>query len=145
VGCNVELPREQQLNAFVDVGLRFRHFFARKVMFVRYACAFVICPGGFGTLDELFEALTLIQTRTIRHFPVIMLGEGEWDGLLQWLRDRALAAGRIDAADLDSLRIATRPADVLELVDTARRAQRRQGQLRTPSGHPADDPGGRRP
>src|ERR1019366_10827906 len=76
VGCNIELPREQKLNPYVDIGLQFRHFFARKVMFVRYACAFVIGPGGFGTLDELFEALTLIQTRTIRHFPVILLGGG---------------------------------------------------------------------
>jgi hypothetical protein len=78
VGCNIELPREQHLNPYVDLGLEFRHFFARKVMFVRYACAFVICPGGFGTLDELFEALTLIQTRTIRDFPVILVGAGEW-------------------------------------------------------------------
>jgi uncharacterized protein (TIGR00730 family) len=80
VGCNIELPREQKPNPYVDIALQFRHFFARKVMFVRYACAFVICPGGYGTLDEMFEALTLIQTRTIRHFPVILLGEGEWDG-----------------------------------------------------------------
>ena len=88
IGCNIELPREQKLNPYVDIGVQFRHFFARKVMFVRYASAFVICPGGFGTLDELFEALTLIQTRTIHHFPVIMLGEGEWEGLLAWLHDR---------------------------------------------------------
>ena len=86
VGCNIELPHEQALNSYLDIGLRFRHFFARKVMFVRYASAFVIAPGGYGTLDELFEALTLIQTATIRHFPVILLGEGEWDGLLDWLR-----------------------------------------------------------
>ena len=91
IGCNIELPREQALNPYLDIGLRFRHFFARKVMFVRYASAFVIAPGGYGTLDELFEALTLIQTATIRHFPVILLGEGEWDGLLDWLRARALA------------------------------------------------------
>ena len=72
IGCNIELPHEQELNPYVDIGLRFRHFFARKVMFVRYASAFVICPGGYGTLDELFESLTLIQTATIRHFPVIL-------------------------------------------------------------------------
>ena len=76
IGCNIELPREQKLNPYVDIGLRFRHFFARKVMFVRYASAFVICPGGYGTLDELFESLTLIQTHTIRHFPVILVGRG---------------------------------------------------------------------
>jgi uncharacterized protein (TIGR00730 family) len=124
IGANIELPREQTLNPYLDIGLQFRHFFARKVMFVRYACAFVICPGGFGTLDEMFEALTLIQTRTIRHFPVILLGEGEWDGLLAWLRDRALADGRLDAADLDSMQLAGGPAEVLAIVEAARRRQR---------------------
>ncbi len=127
VGCNIELPREQKLNPYVDIGLQFRHFFARKVMFVRYACAFVIGPGGFGTLDELFEALTLIQTRTIRHFPVILLGEGEWDGLLDWLRARALADRRLEAADLDSLMLASGPAEVLQIVDASHRRQRAQG------------------
>jgi len=124
VGCNIELPREQKPNPYVDIALQFRHFFARKVMFVRYACAFVICPGGYGTLDEMFEALTLIQTRTIRHFPVILLGEGEWDGLLQWLRDRALADGRLDPADLDAMQLAGGPAEVLQIVDAALRRQR---------------------
>jgi uncharacterized protein (TIGR00730 family) len=124
VGCNIELPREQQLNRYVDIGLRFRHFFARKVMFVRYASAFVICPGGFGTLDELFESLTLIQTHTIRHFPAILVGEGEWDGLLAWLRERALADGRIDPADLGLLHTVAGPAEVCEIVDAARERQR---------------------
>ena len=105
IGCNIELPREQALNPYLDIGLRFRHFFARKVMFVRYASAFVIAPGGYGTLDELFEALTLIQTKTIRHFPVILLGEDEWDGLLEWLRARALAEHHIAAEDLAALRV----------------------------------------
>jgi hypothetical protein len=127
VGCNIQLPREQHLNPYVDLGLEFRHFFARKVMFVRYACAFVICPGGFGTLDELFEALTLIQTRSIRDFPVILVGTGEWDGLLEWLRARALADGRITAADLSSLHRAEDPAAVLELVNEGHRRQRRRG------------------
>jgi len=127
VGCNIELPREQHLNAYVDLGLEFRHFFARKVMFVRYACAFVIGPGGFGTLDELFEALTLIQTRTIRDFPVILVGAGEWDGLLDWLRARALADARISAADLSSLHRANEPAAVLELVNEGHRRQRPRG------------------
>jgi uncharacterized protein (TIGR00730 family) len=129
IGCNIELPREQGLNAYVDIGLEFRHFFARKVMFVRYACAFVICPGGFGTLDELFEALTLIQTRTIRDFPVILLGAGEWDGLLAWLRERALAEGRIGTDDLGLLRWADEPAEVLELVQAAHRRQRAQAAM----------------
>ena len=123
IGCNVELPHEQRLNPYVDVGLCFRHFFARKVMFVRYASAFVIGPGGFGTLDELFEALTLIQTRTIRDFPVILLGDGEWDGLLEWLRERALAAGRIDAHDLARLHVTDNAEHVCEIVAKAHRRQ----------------------
>ena len=127
IGCNIELPREQALNPYLDIGLRFRHFFARKVMFVRYASAFVIAPGGFGTLDELFEALTLIQTATIRHFPVILLGEGEWDGLLEWLRARALAEKRIDAEDLAVLHLVKRPSEVCEIVDAARGRLREHG------------------
>lgn len=123
IGCNIELPREQELNSYLDIGLRFRHFFVRKVMFVRYASAFVIAPGGYGTLDEMFEALTLIQTSTIHHFPAILLGEGEWDGLLEWLRERALAERRIDAEDLAALRIVSRPSEVCEIVDAARARQ----------------------
>ena len=133
VGCNIELPREQHLNPYVDLGLEFRHFFARKVMFVRYACAFVICPGGFGTLDELFEALTLIQTRTIRDFPVVLLGADEWDGLLDWLKARALADGRISVADLGSLRRADGPDDVLALVDRGHERQRERARARRAS------------
>ncbi len=129
IGCNIELPREQHLNPYVDIGLVFRHFFVRKVMFVRYASAFVIGPGGFGTLDELFEALTLIQTRTIRDFPVILLGAGEWDGLLEWLRDRALATGRIGEGDLGLLMRADSPDAVLELVQEGHRRQRAQAHL----------------
>ena len=127
IGCNIELAHEQELNPYVDIGLRFRHFFARKVMFVRYASAFVICPGGYGTLDELFESLTLIQTRTIRHFPAILVGAGEWDGLLDWLRERALADGRIDAADLDGLHLVQHPAEVCEIVDAACKRQQDYG------------------
>jgi len=127
VGCNIELPHEQRLNPYVDIGLRFRHFFARKVMFVRYASALVICPGGYGTLDELFESLTLIQTRTVRDFPVLLLGEGEWDGLLAWLRSHALADARIDAADLDVLRLVSDPAQVCAIVEAAHRRQRELG------------------
>lgn len=125
IGCNIELPHEQQANPYLDIDLRFRHFFSRKVMFIRYACAFVVCPGGYGTLDELFEALTLIQTRTIRHFPAILVGpKGEWDGLIEWLRARALADGRIDPADLEIMRIVERPAEVCKVVDSARARQR---------------------
>jgi uncharacterized protein (TIGR00730 family) len=124
VGCNVELPREQGFNAYLDVELRFRHFFTRKVMFVRYACAFVIGPGGFGTLDELFEALTLIQTATIEQFPVILVGEGEWDGLLAWLRATALSDHRIDEADLAGIHTVGSPDEVVEIVDAAWKRQK---------------------
>jgi hypothetical protein len=124
VGCNIELPNEQDLNPYVDVGLRFRHFFARKVMFVRYAQAFVVSPGGFGTLDELFELLTLIQTGTVDHFPAILLGHGEWDGLVAWLRDYALADGRIAAADLDRLHMTSDPAEIVSIVRASREQAR---------------------
>jgi uncharacterized protein (TIGR00730 family) len=124
VGCNIEVPREQASNPYLDIELRFRHFYVRKVMFVRYASAFVIGPGGFGTLDELFEALTLIQTGTIEHFPLILVGRGAWDGLLDWLRSGALADHRMEAADLDGLEPVAEPEEVVRIVDAAfRRAQ----------------------
>ena len=97
VGCNIELPHEQDLNAYVDLGVEFRYFFARKTMFVKYADAFVILPGGFGTLDELFEALTLIQTGKISHFPVILVGSEYWRGLLDWVREVLLEYNAISA------------------------------------------------
>jgi uncharacterized protein (TIGR00730 family) len=124
IGCNIELPREQALNPYVDIGLRFEHFFARKLMFVRYACGFVIGPGGFGTLDELFEALTLIQTGTIKHFPVILLGRGEWEGLLEWLRTHALADHRIAPDDIQSLRVSDGPDEVAAMIGRAHAAQK---------------------
>jgi uncharacterized protein (TIGR00730 family) len=123
VGCNIELPREQRSNDFLDIGLRFHHFFARKVMFIRYASALVVCPGGFGTLDELFEALTLIQTMTIPYFPAILVGEGEWDGLLAWLGARALADGRIDRRDLERLHVIGDPQELGPIVDAAHALQ----------------------
>jgi uncharacterized protein (TIGR00730 family) len=101
VGCNIELPNEQWLNPYVDLGIEFRYFFVRKTMFVKYADGFVIFPGGFGTLDELFEALTLIQTGRIRHFPVYLVGTAYWAGLLEWLRDAALPEAMIAAGDFD--------------------------------------------
>ncbi len=123
VGCNIELPHEQALNDFCDIGLRFRHFFARKVMFMRYGSAFVIGPGGYGTLDETFEALTLIQTGTIAAFPVVLVGNGEWEGLIAWLTDRALADGRIEPVDLERLHLAATPEEVVRIVDAGRAAQ----------------------
>jgi uncharacterized protein (TIGR00730 family) len=101
VGCNIELPHEQALNQYIDLGIEFRYFFARKTMFVKYADAFVILPGGFGTLDELTEALTLIQTGRIRHFPVVLVGTEYWGGLLRWLRETMLPAETIGETDLE--------------------------------------------
>ena len=127
VGLNIELPRDQLVNPYVVVQLQFRHFFVRKVMFVRYATAFVITPGGFGTLDELFESLTLIQTHTIRYFPAILVGEGEWDGLLEWLRERALADGRIEPSELALLHVESDPDEIVKIVAGAQRRQRMSG------------------
>jgi hypothetical protein len=103
VGLGIELPFEQRLNDWVDVGLNFRYFFARKTMFVKYAQAFVILPGGFGTLDELFEALTLVQTRKVTRFPVILFGTDYWAGLISWIRSTLIPAGKVNPADLDLL------------------------------------------
>ncbi len=101
IGCNIELPREQASNQYVDLGVEFRYFFARKTMFVKYADGFAIFPGGFGTLDELFESLTLIQTGKIKHFPVVLVGVDYWSGLLGWLRTEVVARGTIEAVDMD--------------------------------------------
>jgi uncharacterized protein (TIGR00730 family) len=103
VGLGIELPFEQGLNPWVDIGIDFRYFFARKTMFVKYAQAFVVLPGGFGTMDELFEALTLVQTRKVTRFPVVMMGSAYWHGLLTWLRDTMQAEGKIGPEDLDLL------------------------------------------
>jgi uncharacterized protein (TIGR00730 family) len=116
VGCNIELPHEQGLNRYVDLGIEFRYFFARKVMFVKYADAFVILPGGFGTLDELFESLTLIQTRKVRNFPVVLVGSAYWAGLIDWVRDTLLANGAIASADLDLLQVTDDPDEVVRIV-----------------------------
>jgi uncharacterized protein (TIGR00730 family) len=114
VGLGIELPFEQRLNDWVDIGVNFRYFFARKTMFVKYAQAFVVLPGGFGTLDELFEALTLVQTRKVTSFPVILMGTEYWRGLLAWLREQPVATGRISGPDLDLVRCSD---DVDEVVD----------------------------
>ena len=120
VGCNIELPFEQGLNDFVDMGLDFRYFFVRKTMFMKYAQAFVIFPGGFGTMDELFEALTLIQTGKVRNFPVVLFGGEYWSGLLEWMRDRLAAEKKISAEDLDLLFVTDSPEDaVAHVVDAS--------------------------
>ena len=101
IGCNIELPHEQHGNAYVDVSVNFRYFFCRKTMFLKYAEGFVLFPGGFGTLDEMFEALTLIQTGKIHQFPVILFGTKFWQGLIDWMRDRVLGDGKIEPKDLE--------------------------------------------
>jgi len=116
VGLNIQLPREQIPNAYQDIRLYFRHFFARKVMFVKYASAYVVYPGGFGTLDELGEILTLIQTGKSRRIPVILVNQGYWQGLLDWMAQSLVAEGSIDRADLDLLCLVDRPEAVLEAV-----------------------------
>ncbi len=126
VGLNIELPHEQHVNAYQDLSLHFQHFFIRKVMFVRYSLAFVVLPGGFGTLDELFEAVTLIQTAKIHQFPVLLVGERYWRGLLDWMSARMLADGNIEAADLQLLRVVDDPAQVLAAAHEAARAQDRE-------------------
>jgi uncharacterized protein (TIGR00730 family) len=118
VGCNIELPHEQEINDYVDLAIQFRYFFARKTMFVKYADGFIIMPGGFGTLDELFESLTLIQTGKIEHFPVILVGRDYWTGLLDWWRGTLLAAGAISGRDLDLLHVTDDPAEVVDIIVT---------------------------
>jgi len=118
IGCNIELPHEQGLNAYVDLGIEFKYFFARKTMFVKYADAFVIMPGGFGTLDELFESLTLIQTGKIRDFPVVLVGSHYWKGMLDWMASTQVAAGAIDKADLDLLKLTDDAGEVVDIIRT---------------------------
>ncbi len=113
IGLNIELPREQALNSYVDVGIRFRYFFTRKLMFVRYSRAFVLFPGGFGTLDEMFEVLTLGQTDKATDFPVVLVGREYWGGLMDWIRQRLVGEGRIEPADLRVISYADQPEEVV--------------------------------
>jgi uncharacterized protein (TIGR00730 family) len=116
VGLNIELPHEQSANPYQDVSQTFRHFFARKVAFVKFAVAYVVLPGGFGTLDELFEALTLVQTGKSRPIPIILVHEPFWRGLVDWFRERLVAEGMIAAADMDLIRIIDEPAQVASAI-----------------------------
>lgn len=116
VGLNIQLPHEQRRNPYQNISVGFKHFFARKYMFVRFAMAYVVMPGGFGTLDELMEALTLIQTGKSARFPVILVGSAFWVGLMDWLRDRLVAENMIDAADMDLIQIIDDPDQVVEAI-----------------------------
>jgi uncharacterized protein (TIGR00730 family) len=116
VGCNIELPDQQALNDYVEIGIEFRHFFVRKMMFVKYARGFVIFPGGFGTLDELFEALTLSQTGKIEQFPIVLFGSEYWSGLLHWLRQEALARGLVTPEDVLMLTVTDDPEEAADMA-----------------------------
>jgi uncharacterized protein (TIGR00730 family) len=125
IGLNIELPFEQGLNPYCDIGLEFHYFFTRKIMFVRYASGFVAFPGGFGTLDETFEALTLIQTGKVRHFPVVLVGTDYWRGLIDWIRGRLLSEGKISPQDLDLLSVTDDPLEVRDRLMSAAHRQAR--------------------
>ncbi len=140
VGLNIELPFEQGLNPYVTVPMTFRYFFVRKTMFVKYAEAFVIFPGGFGTLDEMFEALTLIQTGKLRHFPVVLFGSSYWRGLLDWLHDTMLAGGKLSPRDLDIITVTDSVDEVVERICRARSKRREEGWDYTPV-HPGPNHG----
>jgi hypothetical protein len=121
IGCNIELPREQAPNPYLDLTIDFRYFFVRKTMFVKYSEGFVVFPGGFGTLDELFEALTLIQTRKVHQFPVVLMCRERWDGLLTWLRDDAVAGGRLAADELALITVTDDPDEAVAVITSALR------------------------
>ncbi len=136
IGCNIELPFEQGANPYVDTLINFRYFFVRKTMFIKYSSAFIIFPGGFGTLDELFEALTLIQTGKIYQFPVIMFGRHYWAGLIRWLNSRVLLEKKISPGDLDLMLVTDDPAEAAQAVVAGYEAQTRvSSQRRTRESH----------
>ena len=124
IGCNIELPFEQGSNAFLTRSLNFKFFFVRKTMFVKYATAFIVFPGGYGTLDELFEALTLIQTGKVKHFPVILMGKDYWSGMAEWLNRTVASQGKVDARDLLLFRVTDNPAEATRIVIEARNQKR---------------------
>ncbi len=131
VGLGIELPFEAGLNSYVDVGINFRYFFARKTMFVKYAQGFVVLPGGFGTFDELFEALTLVQTQKVTSFPIILMGTDYWSGLVDWIRHTVLRDGKVSAPDLEMFHVTDDVDEAVDIVATARARHRR--------GAPEDD------
>ncbi|HLQ22372.1 MAG TPA: TIGR00730 family Rossman fold protein, partial [Gemmatimonadales bacterium] len=120
IGCNIELPFEQGTNAYVERTIHFRYFFVRKTMFVKYSTAFVVFPGGYGTMDELFEALTLIQTGKVKHFPVVLFGAAYWNGMVAWLRERVAGEGKINTTDLELFHVTDDPMDAVRRILRAR-------------------------
>ncbi|MFI6736821.1 TIGR00730 family Rossman fold protein [Nonomuraea sp. NPDC050451] len=129
VGLGIELPFEQRMNDYVDLGIEFRYFFVRKTMFVKYSCGFIALPGGFGTLDELFEALTLVQTHKVTSFPVVLMGSEFWGGLLEWVKGTLLGTGKIAAQDLDLITVTDDVDEAVRIIvdaDLARSKQREE-------------------
>lgn len=116
IGLNIEIPLEQKPNSYANITLHFRYFFVRKVMFVKYAVAYIILPGGFGTMDELFESVTLIQTQKIRPFPVILVGSNYWKGMLDWMKEVVLKEGKISPSDLEILQLIDEPAEIIKTI-----------------------------
>ena len=133
IGCNIELPFEQRPNAYQTRSLKFKYFFVRKMMFVKYSLGFIIFPGGFGTFDELFEALTLIQTRKIRNFPVVLFGSQYWNGLLEWFKAVVLPGGKISDVDFSIFHVTDSPQEVIEIMN------RSQNSLADLDAHYSDD------
>ena len=125
IGCNIELPFEQGTNPYVERAINFRYFFVRKTMFVKYSTAFIVFPGGYGTMDELFEALTLVQTGKVKQFPVVLFGSAYWSGLVEWLRGRVAGEGKIATEDLGLFRVTDDPAEAVRWIGEARERRSR--------------------
>ncbi len=140
VGLGIELPFEQRMNDYVDLGIEFRYFFVRKTMFVKYSCGFIALPGGFGTLDELFEALTLVQTRKVTSFPVVLMGSDYWGGLLEWIKHSLLGGGKISPQDLDLIHLTDDVDEAVRIVADAdlARSRQREEELAAVASQPAE-------
>jgi uncharacterized protein (TIGR00730 family) len=143
VGLGIELPFEQRMNDWVDIGVNFRYFFARKTMFVKYAHGFIVMPGGFGTFDELFEALTLVQTQKVTQFPVVLVGSAYWGGLLDWIRGTVLEEGKIAEADLELVSLTDDPGEAVDIVHSSARDRARAEQRAVEELAEAYEPAGR--
>jgi uncharacterized protein (TIGR00730 family) len=140
VGLGIELPFEQRMNDFVDLGIEFRYFFVRKTMFVKYSCGFIALPGGFGTLDELFEALTLVQTQKVTSFPVVLMGAEFWGGLTDWIKGTLLSTGKIAAQDLDLISVTDDVDEAVRIIAEAdlARSKQRDEELEAAAAQPAE-------